>query len=231
MEQTTEDVKDEVKDDKGSTETEAPKDQTTEILKEIRDKMSTPAPSAPAAPPPPAGPTREEIRERIKAQTGYTDAQLDFHEQSMQSVVSAATAPLQEKVAWAELKEEVGKIDPEIEKEMREELKQYPANLKGDKVLLQKVYDMSWARVNRKKMAANPPPPKSDDTGESMPDNVVSRRIVSPNQGSSQGLSTGGSKSGPKLSDDERKVAKRFNMTDEEYAKFKNNADVTTLKK
>ncbi len=186
-------------------------EQTVQILKEINQKLSAPAPSgAPAL-------TREEIRERIKEQTGMTDAQLDFHESSIQTIVSSAVAPLQEKVAWSELKEEVGKIDPAVQAEMMKELSQYPARMRGDKILLEKIYDMTLGRMARSKGGnLKPSVTKPEDT-------VIDRKIVSEHQPSSTGLSGGSGPSKTKLSEEEKAVARKMRMSEEDYQKFKSN--------
>lgn len=194
------------------------KDQTNEVLKEIRDKLNTPPVSSTEQAPDPAA-----IREKIKEETGLTDAQLDFIERDRKMAVMGAVAPLQEKVAWSDLKEKVGGIDPEVKRIMDDELKAYPPERRGDPVLLEKVYYMGIGRATASgKYNPNPAPSEEDD--------VVSRRVVA-GRGSLTGLSTGSGSSKPKISAEEDVIRRKMNISEEEWMSSKSTSIIGNLKK
>ena len=190
--------------------------EVAEALKEIRDSLKQ-TPEQPQL-------TPEQIREQIKERTGMTDAQIDFYEQSTRQAVTSAVAPLQEKLAWSELRQEFGEIDADIKEEMEKELKQYPPNMRGDSVLLRKVYKLAAYD----KLAANK---SKQPAAPVMEDNVISRRIVSPSIGSSQSLSSNAGQSTVRLSDDEKKMVQRYFGGDvKSYMKHKNTDRIEELK-
>lgn len=166
--------------------------------------------------------TPEQRREMIKQKTGYTDDQIDLIEKEAEARVAARVAPLEEKLAWAELRQELGSIDPVVEKEMKEYLNRYPPHMRGDKVLIENVHDMILGRKSRtsSKQKTTVEEPTRDDR-------VVERRIMqNTHQASTTGLSSSSSSKGSKLTDDEKWAADKYGMTDEEYAKHKSSRNI-----
>jgi hypothetical protein len=115
---------------------------------------------------------------------------------------------------------------------MKEELKQYDANLRGDKVLLKKIFYMSLG-IQAEKIAKQK---KNDPNSNDKPNdanNIMGRRIVpDDNKGSAQGLDNDGNRgNGSKdLSDDEKTIAKSMGITEADYAKAKTTKIVSQLK-
>jgi len=219
-----EEVKTEVKPvEEVKTETK-PDGEVLEVLKEIKESLQKPGEPAPS---------REQIRAALKDKTGFTDDQLDVVEKLVANSAAAnetTVASLQEKVAWSEFKDEIGGIDSSIEKTMKEELKQYDVRYRGDKVLIQKVYYMAKG-IEADKLAKQrkADPTKSDNPSYS--DNIVRRTIVTDTPGSAKGLDgTVKPNNGPQLSDDEKIVAKKMGVSDQEYARAKTTKIVSQLK-
>lgn len=196
------------------------------VLNDIKENLKKPGEKPPS---------REEIRAALKEKTGFTDAQLDVVDMMTQSVAKESakkTAELQEKVTWSEFKEEIGGIDPAIEKLMKEELTQYDASAKGDKVLLKKVYFLAKGiqadQIAKQKKADPNANDKPNDA-----ENIVGRKIVETNKGSVSGLENNGKPSGnpaDKLSDDEKITAQKMGISSEEYARAKSTKIVSQLK-
>jgi hypothetical protein len=179
-------------------------------------------------------PTRSEIRAALKEKTGFTDAQLDVVEQLNSAAFQASskkTAELQEKLSWMEFKEEVGgKIDPAIEKIMKQELAEYAAEDRGDKVLLKKVYFLAKGMVADKVEKTKKADPAGNDKLNN-DDKIAGRKIVDDTPGAGKGLE-GESKSGngAKLDDDEKMVARKMGMSEADYALSKTTKIVSQLK-
>lgn len=201
--------------------------EVVEAIKEVKDALTKSGDKSPS---------KEEIRAAIKEKTGFTDAQLDVVEQMNKAVSnqsSSKVAELQEKVAWAEFKDDIGgKIDPSIEKMMKEELKQYDVVLRGDKVLLQKVYFLSKGILADKAEKAKRADPNNNDKPNDA-DNIVKRTIMNDTPGSAKGLDSSAKNNGNgngNLSDDEKSIAKRMNISEDDYAKAKATKFVGQLK-
>ena len=186
-------------------------------VKEALTKSDRPAPS------------RQQIRDMLKDKTGFTDAQLDVVEQmqaASTTISSKKVAELQEKVAWAEFKDEVGgRLDSGLEKIMKEELSQYEPELRGDKVLIKKVFYLAKGIMAEKIEKA-----KKADVNNA--DNIVGRKIVDNTPGSASGLDGGAKPAGKTndLSDDEKIVAKKMGVTEDDYAKSKTTKIISQLK-
>lgn len=186
-------------------------EQTNEILKGIQDQLK---PKAEAAP------NQDQVREMIKEKTGLSDAGVDWVIQMNRDSVSAAIAPVQEKMAWNEIKSSKAStpfpVTPEIEKAMQEELKQYPIQMRGDPVLLEKVYYVEVGKAAAKGQI----PKKGDDA----PNPVVRRTIVNnnPNPAGNSAASQAAS-AASKLSDQEKAIAKKMGVSEVDYAKSKGN--------
>lgn len=194
-----------------------PKNETVEILKKIDEKLTKQEP---------AGPTQQELyqqkRERLKEQFGWNDAQVDLHEAEQRE----AMAPIKEELAWTKIKSEQPNLTPEIEAEMKAELSQYPAHSRADKALIEKVFYMALG----KQRSFNRHSETKNNGREDMGEEVVSRRVVS-SGGSSVGLSTQRTTRAAKISEEERQYARKMKMTEEDYAKYRDNQYIDSFKK
>lgn len=196
------------------------------ILTDIKESLTKPGEPAPS---------KAEIRAALKDKTGFTDAQLDVVEMMNKAVANQSnkkTAELQAKVTWNEFEKEIGGIDPAVDKLMKEELAQYDAEAKGDKVLLKKVYYLALG-IQADKIAKQK---KSDPNANDKPndaENIVGRKIVETNKGSVSGLENDGKPKGSpgaQLSDDEKTVSAKMGISQEEYARAKSTKIVSQLK-
>jgi hypothetical protein len=207
-------VEEKVEEKKDATNTDV-----VNALKEVKEELRAKGDPAPS---------RQQIREALKEKTGFTDAQLDVVEQmnaAQASHSSKKVAELEAKVVWNDFEKEMGgKIDPVIDKIMKDELKNYDVSAQGDKVLLQKVYYMSLGiQADKEKKARKADPNANDKLTES--EKVERRTIVETNRGSVQSLEQGGKKGGGNLADslteDEKAMSTRMGIKHEDYAKSK----------
>ena len=191
--------------------TAAQVDETNRILKDVQDKLSRTSSDK--------APTRNQVRELIREKTGLSDASIDWVMNLNREVVTSAVAPLEEKIAWSDLKSSKSgtshPVTSDIEKEMKEELKEYPAERRGDSVLLEKVYLLAIGKLQVKGTKS--------DTSNTNP--VVGRRIVSnnPTPGGNGGGSKTPDKTAAKLSDEEKTIARKMGVSEVDYAKYKGN--------
>lgn len=211
-------VKEEIPETKVETKPDATNTDVVNALKEVKEELKQKGEPAP---------TREQIREAMKEKTGFTDTQLDLVEQMQRATANASSkkvAELQEKVTWNEFEKEVGgRIDSSLEKIMKEELKEYPVESRGDKVLLQKVYYMSLGIQADKLAKARRADPANNDKLSTDP-KIERTTIVETNKGSVQGLDGSGKSNinaGDKLSDDEKTIANKMGISHNDYAKSK----------
>lgn len=207
--------KEEVKEEKPA---DASNTDVVKALNEVKDALTKPNQPAPTA---------AEIRAALKEKTGFSDAQLDVVEQMTRAAATSSskrTAELEEKVAWNDFKDEIGgKIDPAIEKMMKEELKQYEVELRGDKVLLKKVYYLAKGIIAEKVEKAKKDDPNNNDKLNN-DSKIEGRRIVNDSPGSATGLENNGkgNKSGAEtLTDDEKTISRKMGISEADYAKSK----------
>lgn len=213
VEETTE-VTEEAPASTGATSQEVT-DKTNEILTEIKEKLN----STPKADQPSQQEIRNQIRERIKNETQMTDQQLDY----VDNMVMAAVAPIKAELTVSRWISSKGTdITPEIEKGIKEELKQYPANAQNDPILLEKILLMEQGKQYRKVKSA-PAKPAAAST-----ESVAGRRIV---PAPATGLGEGSSSTKNNLSDDEKLAARKMSMTEDEYIKAKSTKVIGDLKK
>lgn len=196
-------------------------------IKEVKDALSKPGQPAP---------TRQQIREALKDKTGFSDAQLDVVEQMQASAVShnsKKVAELEAKVVWNDFEKEMGgKIDPGVEKLMKEELKGYDIQAHGDKVLLQKIYYMTLGMQADKAAKQRKADPNANDKPNDNA-NIERRTIVESNKGSVTGLNATEKKpssGSEQLSDDEKTVASKMGISADDYARAKGTKVVSRLK-
>lgn len=184
--------------------------ETNRIIKDVQEKLSkTPGQQTP---------DQNQVREMIKQKTGLSNEGIEWVMNLNREVVSSAVAPLQEKLAWSDLKSSKASthfpINAEIEKEMKEELKAYPVDKRGDPVLLDKVYLLAIGKIHTSR--------KPDQTQENP---VIGRRIVTNNPNPAGSNSGGSNKSNnssvSKLSDQEKTIARKMGVSEADYAKYK----------
>lgn len=186
-----------------------PEPSPLDIVKDIQSKVDQMA--ADKAPVVNAQMTPQQMREAIKEKTGYTDEQVDFHFNSL----AEAMAPMREQMSWMTLEKKFKDI-PDLKSEMEEELKAYPAAMRGDPVLMEKVYFMS-----KGKKMSNQPTPQPTPQRQPTPQpsgNVVSRRVANDYPGFSP--STDGSAGGGRqvqLSNEQRELSRRMGIKEEDY--------------
>lgn len=156
--------------------------------------------------------TPQQMREAIKEKTGYTDEQVDFHFNSL----AEAMAPMREQMSWMTLEKKFKDI-PELKAEMEEELKAYPATMRGDPVLMEKVYFMSKG----KKMSNQPTPQPTPQRQPTPQPNVVSRRVANdyPGFSPSSDNSSGGGRQ-VQLSNEQRELSRRMGIKEEDYIEY-----------
>ncbi len=183
-------------------------DPAVQALKILKDMQATP--EKPKAAPAPAQPTYAEYREKIKAETGYTDAQVDFHLNSIANTVG----PMQKQLTEMQLKDKFPDFK-DMKGDIDEELKSYPPSMHGDPVLLEKIYWMSKG----KKMATSPPTPRTPNPPPAPASS--GRRIAQSYSGFDSGVdSTGGSKPAA-LQGQEKELARRMGVPEDKWAKSK----------
>lgn len=179
------------------------------ILKEVNEKLPTPEKP---------GPTKDQIREMIRTKTGLSDEGINWVMDFNRNTVTEAMAPIQQKLAFGDLKTSKASspfpVTDEIEKGIKEELKGYPVSAHGDSVLLEKIY---WIEVG--KAAARGAKPSSPKTETTTP--VVGRRIVSDNPNPAGNNGNAAKSSGTKLTDEEKSIAKKMGVPEAEYEKYK----------
>jgi hypothetical protein len=174
------------------------------IAKELEDKLNRSPESNGST----LDPNSPEFREKLKTETGMTDKQIDF----VQSTAIAASANANASAALAELKSKHPDFE-KFEKSFMEELKNYPLVKQGDVKLLEKIYYMEKGKAGPVVTPRNPAAPLRGggfDTGLGSNDN-------------------GGG--GPEtLTDQERYVARRMNVSEKDYARAKTTTLIHELK-
>lgn len=193
-----------------------------QTVKEIKDKMNAPkdAPSPEQI--------RLAVREKIKAETGMTDKQLDFMDNRIVQIV----APLQAKTVYNEWKDSKGAdLTPEIEKNVKEYLSKYPEQHQGDPVLLDNIFYMELGKATAAARKKNPAAPATP-AAPSSTSPVIGRRIV-PTPPPAASLTGGGApKTGAStLTKEELAVAAKMRMTPEEYAAAKGDPTIGRFRK
>lgn len=191
---------------------------TEEIVREIRDKVAGDKNQ------PTQAQIHAAVRQKIKAETNMTDAQIDY----MDNRIVQIMAPLNAKTVYTDWKDTKGEeLTPEIEKGMKEYLKGYsPAQL-GDPTLLDNVFYMELGKAvakGKKTPAARTPAPNNP---------VIGRRIVPSTPAPASGLNGGApAKTGASsLTKEELAVAAKMRLTPEEYAVAKGDPTIGRLKK
>jgi hypothetical protein len=191
-----------------------------QLLEKIQKTLSdrTPATASPA--PATTQPSYQQVREKIKEETGWSDAQVDFHLRS----VAEANAGTAEKVAWMELKDTFKDLDT-YKADMQEELKSYAPTQKADPVLLQKVYYM----VKGRKMNTPPPTPAGRPVTPA-PDGAPPRRIAQPYPGA---VPPGGGDrrpGGQELTGEAKELARRMGVPEDRYVECSKTRKIKDLK-
>lgn len=198
----------------GEPENPDPNAQALEILKGIEATLKNGGAAPKKGDPAPVA-TFSEYRDKVKAETGWTDAQVDFHIKSLGEVQGEVMGKLHMNDLREKHKEDFDKLRPAID----EELKRYPPAMKGDVALIENIYFM----VKGKNMsgtpippAAKPPVPNKGGAG------APTRRIVSDFPNPDPGLDGGaGGGEGKVLSDQEKQLARGMGISEADWDKAK----------
>lgn len=208
-------------------ETPAPKPATAEQAAETNRILQEMAESL-RAKPGSAAPSTEQMRALIKEKTGLSDEGIDWVMTLNRQTVTAAVAPLGEKLSWNEIVQaKAGSKHPisgDIEKEMKEELKQYPKEMLSDGVLLEKVYLMAIGKAALKAPAKPATPAAPNDP-------VIRRTIVNnnPAPGGAGGGGSGAPAPANQLSQEEKDVARKMGCSEADYQKWKKTTIITPV--
>ena len=172
-----------------------------DALADIQQRMSQGKP-----PPSATAPTMEQIRENIKEQTGWTDAQLDFHQNSMVNAV----APLQEQISWMGLEKKFPDL-PKYREAMDKELADgYSPAQKANPAILEKVYYLAKGKT----MESRPTPPSHQPA----PQNPGSTRRMAPAYpGFSGGSDPSGRAPSTTLTEEQKVYARNLGISEERY--------------
>lgn len=176
---------------------EASESQVQEALKALKDIQERVGQGRPQ---PEAVSDATKIREQIKEQTGWTDEQIDFHQQSVSNAVSG----VQEQVSWMQLERshpDVAKYKEAMQKELADG---YLPHQKANPQILEKVYYLAKGRA----MESNPP--SSRPAGQQP-------RVAPSYQGMRSG--TDGESRPPEttLTDEQKAAAKFLRVPEEKY--------------
>lgn len=164
-------------------------------------------------------PSYADVREKIKEETGWTDAQVDFHLRS----VSAAAAPAKKAEVFTDLEEKFSDFK-DLKKSINKELESYPPESHADPVLLEKIY---W--MERGKKMSTPPTttkPAAPKASEERP------RIAPGYNGFESGSDTGGGggSGAAALVGEEKELARRMGISEDKWNKSKSSRVIKDLK-
>jgi len=224
VEEPVEEIKEVVAEE---TETEEPvtESRTEKILQSISEKLDK-------APAKESGPSPEQIkaawREQIKKETNMTDQQIDYMENRLQAVVAPLYAD-QTYVEWKNEKVNDGiEITDEIEKGVKEYLKGYDPRVRNDKTLLDNVLYMEIGKRAAKKKPVAVASKESEEASE-----ITGRpKIVPQTPAPAASLAGGVKKAGAaSLTPEEKMIARKMRMTEDEYASAKSTAIISELKR
>lgn len=202
-------------------EAPAAEERIEKIVQGIKDKLDEPIREK--------GPSPEAIRlawkEQVKKETSMTDAQIDYMENRLASVV----APIHAENTYGEWKAEKQEsgitIEPEVEKAVKEYLSKYDPKVRNDKVLLDNVLFMEIGKraVTKKPVAAKPA------GGAPVPGRTIVPQTPAPAASLAAGIRRPAGAAA--LTPEEKVVARKMRMTEVEYAAAKDTAVISELKK
>lgn len=184
--------------------------ETNRILQQVLDR--TKATVAPVQ-------SEADVRAQIREKTGLSEEGIDWVMRLNRDSVVSAVAPLAEKVAWSELRQAKAStpfpLTPDIEKGMKAELEAYDVGVRGNAVLLEKVYLVEVGKQALRTPAATPAPTQP----------IVGRRIVTnnPTPGGAAGAGVSPAAKTPTLTDQEKTTARKMGVSEADYAKYKDN--------
>lgn len=144
----------------------------------------------------------EKIREQIKERTGWTDDQIDFHQQSMINAV----APLREQMSWMQLEKshpDLSRYKDAMEKELADG---YTPAQRSDPRILEKIYYLAKGRAMEQQ------PPSSRPAGQAP-------KPAPAYQGMGGGTDTGSRPSDSGLTAEQKEYARRLGVGEEAYKK------------
>lgn len=188
-------------------ETPAEDDPAVKALKILEGMQAAAATPKPKTGEVSATPTYADVCAKIKSETGWTDAQVDFHLRSLGEV----SGPIQKQVNMMKLSQKFPDFK-NYEADIEEELKQYPAASQGDPVLIEKVYYMAKGRK---------PASAKKNSGDT--------RIVADYPGFESGTERSSGKS-TALTGTEKELARRMGISEDKWNKAKTTKSVRDLK-
>lgn len=149
-----------------------------------------------------------EFRAKAKEATGMTDAQIDFVVKTAAAAsANSNSSTAIEKVAAAH-PADFGRYRTAIEKE----LQKYPAEKRGNKEIIEKLYYVEKGKDSEKNNGRN-----------------NSRSNIRSNGPTNTGLNNDDNNHTSELSDDERRVARKYGMSDKEYQDVKGEKQIDKL--
>lgn len=153
-----------------------------------------------------------DFKAKAKEATGMTDAQVEFTIKTAQAAASAGNA----KAAMAEVKLRHPDFNKH-EKAIEAELKNYPSDKRGNATIIEKLYYVERGKEAEKNGGRKPV------AGGGMP-------IRGGGSPTGSGFENDGNRGGDgALTDEERYVAKRMNISEKDYAKSKGTKLVNDL--
>lgn len=180
-------------------------------------------------------PSQEQIRKawvaQVAKQTGMTEAQIEYMENRLAVVI----APYEAKEAFSTWKDSKGDlVTPDIEKSMKEYLKQYnPVQLR-DKTLLDNVLAMELGKQMMKGKTVQNKPVGGAATTTTETTRINPRRTIVPTTPAPATSLTGaplGKNGAASLTKEELEVARKMRISPEEYAQSKQTIVISELKK
>ncbi len=158
----------------------------------------------------------DKYREQIKDQTGWTDAQIDFNQQSIANTV----APIQAELSWMKVEKahpDLPKYKELIEKELADG---YTDIAKANSIIIEKAYYLAKGRA----MENQPPSSRPAD-------NPPKPRIAPGYPGFQQGMDGSGRPNETAINAEQHEYAKRLGVPDEAYLRASKTKNVQELKK
>lgn len=155
------------------------------------------------------------LREQIKDQMGWTDAQLDFHQNSVMNAV----APVQEELQWLRLEKSHADL-PKYKEAMLKELSEYSPAQRANPIILEKVYYLAKGRAMEQQ------PPTSRPAGSETP----KPKIAPSYGGMGSGTDPGARPAGSTLNDEQREYARRLGVPEDAYKRAMATKNVRELK-
>lgn len=185
----------------------------------ILEEMQKNPPKVDAAAGASGTPTYAQVREKIKAETGFTDAQVDFHLRT----TAAAAASGRKYEIFTDM-EDKHKDFKDFRKAINKELEAYPPEQHGDPVLIEKIYFMEKGKAGSKA-----PPPGGAPRGGNANEAGRQRVAAGYNGFEPSGGGDGGGGSSV-LVGEEKELARNMGISEAAWNKAKASRAVKDLK-